>query len=138
MTGGLCDVPGDSHDGSPRLYPCGWRCTAHAPQARPTTAPTTVISPAVAAAAQRQTRSGTRQVTAALRIDAGEGFAIKDAPPSEFSWKTPPRARYECVACNWRSEVVTGAEAVRRFLDHIRATHKAACPASNTEGAQAA
>jgi hypothetical protein len=135
MTGGLCDVPGGSHDGTDRFYPCGWRCTTHAPQARPTTTPTTTTSPTP----RRQTRPQERpRITAALRIDAGEGFAAKDAPPGEFTWKTPPRARYECVACNWRSEIVTGAIAVRTFLNHIRATHTAACPAASTEGAHAA
>lgn len=35
MTGRPCDVPGTGHDGPVRLYPCGWRCTTHAPRTRP-------------------------------------------------------------------------------------------------------
>ncbi|THA82765.1 hypothetical protein [Streptomyces sp. A0592] len=139
MTGGLCDVPGGSHDGQPRPYPCGWRCTTHAPQARPTTTPTTTISPAVAAAAQRQTHSGPRQVTSALFVDCGDGRETKHGDRAgQIRYTGQPRARYECLACGWQSETITGPTAIRRFLDHIRAAHKAACPAAPSEGAQAA
>lgn len=31
----LCDVPSPDHTGPVRLYPCGWRCTTHAPRPRP-------------------------------------------------------------------------------------------------------
>lgn len=33
-TGRPCDTPATEHDGLARLYPCGWRCTTHAPQPR--------------------------------------------------------------------------------------------------------
>lgn len=138
MTARLCDIPAPDHDGTARLYPCGWRCTSHAPQAR-TTAPAEPATTRPVSLATRRNRTTTvLQVTAALRIDCGEGFANKEAGPGEFSWKTHPRARYECVACGWTSETVTGAIAVRTFLNHIRATHKATCTKATTEGAQAA
>jgi hypothetical protein len=28
-----CDTPNGEHDGRNRLYPCGWRCSNHAPWA---------------------------------------------------------------------------------------------------------
>lgn len=28
-----CDTPNGAHHGRDRLYPCGWRCSAHAPWA---------------------------------------------------------------------------------------------------------
>lgn len=34
MTGRPCDVPTGPHTGLSRLYPCGWRCTSHAPKPR--------------------------------------------------------------------------------------------------------
>jgi hypothetical protein len=138
MTGRPCDIPSPNHDGTARLYPCGWRCTSHAPQARTTAPAEPVTTPPVRLAARRTPAAHVLQVAAALRIDCGEGFAIKDAPPGEFSWKTHPRARYECVTCGRASETVTGAIAVRNFLDHIRATHKATCTGATTEGAHAA
>lgn len=138
MTGRPCDIPGDDHDGQARLYPCGWRCTTHAPQTRTTP----VAEPAAIAAVQRMARKDpaeeSRRVIGALRIDLGEGHALKDKGPGEFWWKTKPRARYECLACRWESETVTGPEAVKAFAAHIRTTHKAACPGAVTEGAQAA
>lgn len=30
---GSCDTPNGEHVGRSRLYPCGWRCSAHAPWA---------------------------------------------------------------------------------------------------------
>lgn len=138
MSDGLCDVPSGNHEGAVRPYPCGSRCTAHAPQARPVDA---AVKPAAAPMSPRTvpTAACSRQVLGALRIDCGEGFAVKDADPGEFSWRTPPRARFECVACGWRSETVTGAIAVQSFINHIRATHTAICPgADNYKGAHAA
>lgn len=138
MTGQPCDVPTGAHDGPARLYPCGWLCTNHAPQARTTTAASSPPATVTRIPRNRTTRNEPLRITGALRIDAGEGFAIKDAPAGEFSWRTPPRARYECVTCGWRSETVTGALAVLRFIDHIRTTHQAACTGAVTEGAHAA
>jgi hypothetical protein len=136
MTGRPCDVPTGAHDGRVRLYPCGWRCTSHAPQARTTAnEPTTTVTPI---RRPRTPREEPLRITGALRIDAGEGFATKDAGPGQFAWKTQPRARYECVTCGWKSEIVTGATAIRTFINHIRATHKAACTGAPIEGAQAA
>ncbi|MEU9000497.1 hypothetical protein [Streptomyces sp. NPDC048551] len=137
MSGRPCDIPGPSHDGTARLYPCGWRCTSHAPQAR-TTTPTGTAPATVTRLRARTTRREPLRVVAVLLIDSGEGYATKDAGPGEFTWKTHPRARYECVACAWRSETVTGSVAVLNFLNHIRATHKAVCKAAATEGARAA
>ncbi|MFB6809451.1 hypothetical protein [Streptomyces sp. NPDC056387] len=140
MSGQPCDIPAPDHDGTARLYACGWRCTSHAPQIRPVTA--TAAAPTAAPARRRIVRTApcSRQVTAALRIDCGTGIEIKDGDRAgQIWWKTEPRARYECVACQWRSEIVTGAAAVQRFTDHIRTTHQAVCPAAATQqGAHAA
>ncbi|MYT24600.1 hypothetical protein GTW69_30705 [Streptomyces sp. SID7760] len=139
MTGQPCAIPGASHDGAARLYPGGWLCTAHAPKTRPVIVPE--AAPATRPAHRRilPTAPCTRQVTAALRIDCGTGIEIKAGDRAgEIWWKTEPRARYECVVCGWRSEIVTGADAAKNFTDHIRTTHQAVCPAAATEGAQAA
>lgn len=138
MTARPCDVPGPEHEGLARLYPCGWRCTSHAPQARttPTAAPTT--APPVRLAARRAPDAPVLQVTGALRIDCGEGFEAKDKGAGQFWWKTEPRARYECVACGYRSDVVTSPASVKAFISHIRTTHQATCPGAITEGAHAA
>lgn len=52
-------------------------------------------------------------------------------------WTRPPRARYECIPCQYVSPEVTGAEAVIRFVATIRADHYASSHTA-TEGAQAA
>lgn len=139
MTGHLCDVPGSGHDSQARLYACGWRCTSHAPQAR-----TTATTPGTATAAPvrkavRARHDGPLLVVGALRIDCGQGVEIKTGDRAgEIRWKTHPRARYECVACGWTSETVTGPTAVQTFAAHIRSTHQAACLGAITEGARAA
>ncbi|WP_369778868.1 hypothetical protein [Streptomyces sp. R33] len=139
MTGRPCDVPGADHDGTARLYPCGWRCTAHAPQARTTPAET---PPTPAAAPTRRAARPAEdpyRITSALLIDCGTGIEIKDGDRAgQIWWKANPRARYECVACQWRSEIVTGPIAVQTFVSHIRDTHRATCTGAPTEGAQAA
>ncbi|MFE9845823.1 hypothetical protein [Streptomyces goshikiensis] len=136
MTGRPCDVPGDVHDGQPRLYPCGWRCTSHAPQTRPALTPTT----SAPAATRRQTPQPTRwQVIRALFIDCGQGIEIKTGDRAgQIWWKTPPRARHECLDCGWQSETVTGPAKVKAFISHIRDTHQATCTGAVTEGARAA
>jgi hypothetical protein len=30
---GVCGIPGSEHAPDTRLYPCGWRCTLHSPNA---------------------------------------------------------------------------------------------------------
>ncbi|MFJ6935722.1 hypothetical protein [Streptomyces sp. NPDC101132] len=139
MTGRDCDVPSDGHDGTLRLYVCGWRCTTHAPQARTTgqgDAPTAPTAPAT----RTRPATGPRRVTAALFVDLGEGREIKQGDRAgQMWWTTQPRARYECLACGWASEIVTGADAVKAFTAHIRTTHRATCPAAAlAEGARAA
>lgn len=62
-----------------------------------------------------------REVVAALFIDFGN-----DRGPEEE--QRPPRARYECVPCNYRSSIVTGAAAVRAFVETAAAAHRAVCP----------
>ncbi|MGW8326525.1 hypothetical protein ACWGLE_01315 [Streptomyces sp. NPDC055897] len=39
------------------------------------------------------------------------------------------RARYECLLCGSREGPVTGRRAVAEFVQTIRATHRATCPA---------
>ncbi|MFD9757987.1 hypothetical protein [[Kitasatospora] papulosa] len=63
-----------------------------------------------------------RRVDAALFVDFGN-----DRGPEETH--RPPRARYECVPCNYRSEIVTGAAAVAAFTATAAAAHRAVCPA---------
>jgi hypothetical protein len=53
------------------------------------------------------------------------------------TWARPPRARYECLPCRYASPVVTGAEAVQRFVATIRADHYAS-QHTTTQGAEAA
>ncbi|WP_327436118.1 hypothetical protein OG279_26125 [Streptomyces sp. NBC_01201] len=61
-------------------------------------------------------------VVAALFVDFGN-----DRGPVETH--RPPRARYECVPCAYRSEVVTGPAAVAAFNATAAAAHRAVCPA---------
>lgn len=56
-----------------------------------------------------------RIVVAALFVDFGDQTR-------------PPRARYECVPCNYRSDIVTGAAAVAAFTATARDTHSTVCP----------
>lgn len=81
-----------------------------------------------------------RRVTGALFVDCGEGREIRHGDRAgQIRWTRQPRARYECVACGYRSETVTGPDAVKAFVSHIRTTHQATCTAAaHTEGAQAA
>jgi hypothetical protein len=55
-----------------------------------------------------------QQVTAALFIDMVNG-----------------RARYECLLCGIPEGPVTGRRKVAEFVQTIRATHRAHCPALN-------
>ncbi|WP_327180433.1 hypothetical protein OG599_35315 (plasmid) [Streptomyces sp. NBC_01335] len=63
-----------------------------------------------------------RHVVAALFVDFGN-----DRGPKETH--RPPRARYECVPCDYRSEIVTGAAAVAAFNTTAPEAHRAVCPA---------
>ncbi|THA31763.1 hypothetical protein E6R18_15625 [Streptomyces sp. A1277] len=72
-------------------------------------------SPGRRALAPRQT------VVGALFVDFGN-----DRGPKEE--QRPPRARYECVRCNYRSEVVTGPAAVAAFNATAAAAHRVVCP----------
>nr|WSX48861.1 hypothetical protein OG409_07825 [Streptomyces sp. NBC_00974] len=74
--------------------------------------------------------TGPAQVTGALFIDMGQ--QLKNG-----TWKRPPRARYECLTCEYTSPTVTGAAEVQRFVASIRAAHYASRH-TTTEGAQAA
>lgn len=70
------------------------------------------------------------RVVGGLFIDFGQ--QLKNG-----TWARPPRARYECLPCQYSSPVVTGAEAVARFVATIRADHHQSRH-TTTEGAQAA
>ncbi|MEV0915450.1 hypothetical protein AB0I93_14415 [Streptomyces sp. NPDC049967] len=52
-------------------------------------------------------------------------------------WVEQPAAKYECLLCE-RVEQARGAEAVTRFTQTIRTTHRATCPGHPAQGAQAA
>ncbi len=60
-----------------------------------------------------------QHVVAALFVDFGD---VRDD-------RRPPRARYECVRCNYRSEIVTGAAAVAAFTATAASAHRSVCPA---------
>ncbi|MFJ8855145.1 hypothetical protein [Streptomyces sp. NPDC102437] len=73
-----------------------------------------------------------RQITGALSIKFGQQAR------GGGRWIEQPAAKYECLLCE-HIEIVTGAEAVTRFAQTIRATHPATCPGYPTQqGAQAA
>jgi hypothetical protein len=83
-----------------------------------------------------------RTVADALFIDCGDGYEIKQGDNAgEIKYRRPPRARFECVRCEYASEIVTGPEAVKQFVATARTDHRAICPAlrtTNQQGAQAA
>ncbi|MFE9853583.1 MULTISPECIES: hypothetical protein [Streptomyces] len=80
------------------------------------TAATTGVPTAPGRPAQAQ------RVMACLFIDFGNNRGPEET-------HRPPRARYECVRCNYRSEVVNGPAAVAAFTATAADTHRAACPA---------
>ncbi|MGC5400181.1 hypothetical protein ACPXCP_31130 [Streptomyces sp. DT20] len=71
-----------------------------------------------------------QQITGALAVKFGRRTRLGE-------WVEAPAAKYECFVCN-TTETVTGAEAVTRFTQTIRTTHRATCPGHPTQGAQAA
>ncbi|MFE7105596.1 hypothetical protein ACFU98_10780 [Streptomyces sp. NPDC057575] len=73
-----------------------------------------------------------RQITSALSIKFGQQAR------GGGRWIETPAAKYECLLCE-HVEIVTGAEAVTRFTQTIRAIHPATCPGCpNQQGVQAA
>lgn len=63
-------------------------------------------------------------VLGALFIDCGDG---RETGQGQFTYRRPPRARYECLLCQTSEGPVTGAEAVKRFVATIRAEHHDRC-----------
>ncbi|MFJ6235077.1 hypothetical protein ACIQH0_13325 [Streptomyces griseus] len=55
-----------------------------------------------------------RHVVACLFVDFGDK-------------SRPPRARYECVPCNYASPVVTGVDAVTAFVATAAHEHRITC-----------
>lgn len=133
-----CEIPATQHEGAARLYPCGWRCSGHAPQTHATASTATQPAAAPPRLAPKPQPVELPEITGGLRIGCGEGFEAKGRGPGEFWWKTDPRARYQCLDCGWTSETVVGFENVQAFVRHIRTTHRATCSATTTEGAHAA
>lgn len=74
--------------------------------------------------------SARQEVRAALFIDCGDG---RETGPGTFTYRKPPRARYECLRCRTTEGPVTGAEAVKAFVATIRQRHAATCTARHTE-----
>lgn len=70
------------------------------------------------------------RIVGGLFIDMGQ--QLKNG-----TWARTPRARYECIPCQYVSPEVTGAEAVARFVATIRADHYASYH-HTSQGAQAA
>lgn len=73
----------------------------------------------------------TTHVVGGLFMDFGQQL-------KNLTWARPPRARYECLPCQYVSPVVTGAEAVQRFAATARADHYASHHHTTSQGAQAA
>jgi hypothetical protein len=71
-----------------------------------------------------------QEIRAALRIDCGDG---RETGPGTFTYRRPPRAKYECLRCRTEEGPVTGAAAVKDFVATIRARHAATCTARQTE-----
>lgn len=131
-----CGYVSDTHDGLTRYYACGWRCATHALQShrqvpaeeRPDPVPpATPIRKAIKPAEGGGLDLHVRDV---LFVDLGEGYEIKKAGPrrGQIWWKQDPRARYECLPCQYASPVVRGADQVRAFVATIRTDHRAICP----------
>lgn len=70
------------------------------------------------------------RIVGGLFIDCGQQL-------KNLTWVREPRARYQCLDCHYASPVVTGAEAVARFVSTIRADHYASHH-HTSQGAQAA
>ncbi len=82
---------------------------------------TTVRESAGAPATNADRPTSTRRyVAAALFVDFGNDRGEN---------QRPPRARYECVRCTYRSEIVTGAAAVAAFTATAASAHRSVCPA---------
>lgn len=87
--------------------------------------------------------TGQQRVLDALFVDLGEGREIKHGDRAgQITYTRQPRARFECVRCDYASEIVTGAAAVRDFVANEPTDHRAICPAThrttNQQGAIAA
>lgn len=75
--------------------------------------------------------TGQLQVADALFVDLGEGFEIKHGDRAgQIKYTRQPRARFECIRCEYASETVTGPEPVTRFVATARTSHQAICPAN--------
>lgn len=63
-----------------------------------------------------------RWLDAALTVDLGEGFEIKNGERAgQIKYTRQPRAKYECLLCHTLEGPVTGPEAVKRFVATVRA-----------------
>ena len=75
--------------------------------------------------------TGQLQVADALFVDLGEGFEIKHGDRAgQIKYTRQPRARFECIRCEYASETVTGPEPVTRFVATARTSPQAICPAN--------
>lgn len=83
--------------------------------------------------------TGRQLVAAALFIDCGDGYEIKQGDNAgEIKYRRPPRARFECVRCSYASPTATGPAAVKRFIATEPTNHRAICPANHTTNQQGA
>lgn len=63
-------------------------------------------------------------LNAALTVDLGEGFEIKNGERAgQIKYTRQPRAKYECLRCRTLEGPVTGPEAVKRFAATVQAAH---------------
>jgi hypothetical protein len=83
--------------------------------------------------------TGPARVLGALFVDLGEGREIHHGDRAgQISYRRQPRARFECLRCHTTEGPVTGPHAVAAFVARIQTDHRATCPATTTQGAQAA
>ncbi|MFF0143577.1 hypothetical protein ACFYRN_45240 [Streptomyces sp. NPDC005227] len=81
--------------------------------------------------------TGRQQVNDALFVDCGDGYEIKQGDRAgQIVYRRQPRARFECVRCEYASEIVTGPVAVREFVANEPTSHRAVCPAIHNTSTQ--
>jgi hypothetical protein len=149
-----CDGKTGEHEGRVRLYPCGYRCSAHAPWAekgldepQPASGPLpgawTTPSPisdsrvhdarAIASGKRRSNPAAYRAAQAAVGQRPEPGMRLDPGQPDgRGGWIRIPTADYVCPACQ-ETESASGDQ-VAHFAKHVETDHAGRCTASR-EGA---
>lgn len=149
-----CDIPAGEHEGRIRLYPCGYRCSAHAPwaekgQPEPQPGPGmpagawTTPSPisdsrvhdarAIATGKRRSSPHVFRAAQAAVGHRPEPGIRLDPGKrDGRGGWIRIPTADYICPTCH-QTESASGDQ-VAHFAAHIETEHRDRCTA-NPQGA---